>query len=150
MVSSTPMMLMTTSNSISVNPARFRLPIMIIDSVQSLALRQRVHIENVVAGLRVRGRALVAAQSPCVRSRNRRVREEWISGDPPQKVHHHFFFALYILDAVDEKLQVRRVSRSTQFETDVTRIGRSLVRIDCAAQDPQRVMQLGLFLPLHR
>src|SRR5258708_15780244 len=145
MVNSTPMMVMTTSNSISVKPAAFRLPLMIHNPVQSLALRHRVHIENVVSGLRIRRWALITAQSPRIRRRNRGVRKKRVARHAPQKINHRFLFALLILDAVDQHLQVRRVSRITQFEADAAAVGRVVVRIDRAAQDAQRLAQLALF-----
>src|SRR5882672_2407706 len=117
------MMVITTSNSMSVKPAASRLPVMIRNPVQSLALRHRVHIENVVAGLRIRRWALVTAQSPSIRRRNRGVWKKRITRHAPQKINHRFLFALLILDAFDKHLQVRRISRITQFEADTPAVG---------------------------
>src|SRR3984893_10858808 len=111
MVRSTPMMVMTTSNSISVNPAALRSPIMVRHSIDPLALCHGVDVENVIAGLRIGRRTLGSAQSPRFRRRYRRVGEQRIARYTPQEIHHHFFFALRILDPVDEQLQVRRVAR---------------------------------------
>src|SRR5258708_39063242 len=93
MVKSTPMMVMTTSSSISVKPAALRLPVMIGDSVQALALRQGVHVENIIAGLRIGGRTLGAAQTPGIGGRGRgggggKERR----GAPPKNKTSLFFF----------------------------------------------------------
>src|ERR1700722_6540951 len=100
MVRSTPMMVMTTSSSISVNPAALGLPVMIGDSIQTLALRQGIHVEDVIAGLRIGGRTLGAAQTPGIGGRGRGVGKERIPWHTPQKIHHHFLFALNVLDSV--------------------------------------------------
>src|ERR1700722_2016948 len=115
MVSSTPMMVMTTSNSIRVKPAARGLPLMVRNSVQSLALRQRVHIEDVVAGLRIRRWTLVRAQSPGIRRCDRAVGEERITRHASQKINHDLFFALNVLDPVNQRLEVRRVARVAQL-----------------------------------
>src|SRR6267142_587084 len=102
MVKSTPMMVMTTSNSISVKPWALRLPVMIGDPVQALALRQRVHVEDIIAGLRIGRRTLGAAQTPGIGRRGGRVGKERIPRHTPQKIHHHFLFALSVLDPVNQ------------------------------------------------
>src|ERR1700692_1190952 len=115
MVSSTPMMLMTTSNSIKVKPRRRRklawLPLTIRYPVQSLALRKGIHVEHIVPRLRIRWRTLVTAQSPRIRGRHGGIRKHRIAPDPAQGIHHDLLFALNVLDAVDEDLKVRRVAR---------------------------------------
>src|SRR5882724_838801 len=66
-VSNVPMIAITISSSISVKPTRRRLealPVMVRNPVQPLARRQRVHVKDVVARLRIIGRALVTAQPP--------------------------------------------------------------------------------------
>src|ERR1700730_9151087 len=112
MVSSTPMMLMTTSNSIKVKPRRRRklawLPLTIRYPVQSLALRQGVHIEHIVPRLRIRWRTLVTAQSPRIRRRHGGIGKHRIARHAPQEIHHDLFFALNVLDAVDKDLKVGR------------------------------------------
>src|SRR5450631_4848353 len=152
MVSSTPMMVMTTSNSISVNPRPRRtlagLPITIRYPVQSLALRQGIHIEHIVPRLRIRRWALVTAQSPRIGSRHSGIGKHRIARHPPQEKHLDLLFALNVLDAVDQDLQVRRESRVVQFPFDVTRVRRLLVRIDGFAQYPQGLMQFGLAFTL--
>src|SRR5260221_8999764 len=119
MVSSTPMMLMTTSNSIKVNPRRRRnlagLPLTIRYPVQSLALRQGIHVEHIVPRLRIRWRTPVAAQSPRIRRRHGGIGEHRIARHVPQEIHHDLLFALNVLDAVDENLKVRRATRAAQF-----------------------------------
>src|SRR5260221_2860200 len=105
MVKSTPMMVMTTSNSISVKPAALRLPVMIGDPVQALALRQRVHVEDIIAGLRIGRRTLRAAQAPGIGRRGRGARGERIPRHPPQEIHHHLLFALDVLEPVTPPMQ---------------------------------------------
>src|ERR1700676_2663061 len=105
MVSSTPMMVMTTSNSISVNPRPRRtwvgLPVTIRYPVQSLALRQGIHIEHILSRLRIRRWALVTAQSPGIGSRHGGIGKHRIARHPPQEKHLDLFFALDVLDALD-------------------------------------------------
>src|ERR1700676_4414732 len=88
MVSSTPMMLMTTSSSIRVNPRRrgnlAGLPLTIRDPVQSLSLRQGIHIEHIVARLRIGWRTLVAAQSPGIRRGRGGIGKHRIARHAPQ------------------------------------------------------------------
>src|ERR1700676_4016672 len=152
MVSSSPMMVMTTSNSISVNPRPRRtlagLPVTVRYPVQSLAMRQGIHIVHVVPRLRIRRWALVTAQSPRIGSRHRGIGKHRIARHPPQEEHLDLFFALNVLDAGDQHLQVRREARVAQFHFDVTRVRCLLVRIDGLARYPQGLTQLGLALPL--
>src|SRR5258706_9664506 len=110
MVKSTPMMVMTTSSSISVKPAALRLPVMIANSFQALALGEGVHVENIIAGLRIGGRTLGAALTPGIGGPGRGVGKERIARHTPQKIHHHFLFTLSILDPVDQQLQIRRIA----------------------------------------
>src|ERR1700676_511641 len=97
MVSSSPMMVMTTSNSISVNPRPRRtwggLPVTIRYPVQSLALRQGIHIEHIVPRLRIRRWALETAQPPRIASRHGRIGKHWIARPPPQEENLDHFFA---------------------------------------------------------
>src|ERR1700675_118748 len=122
MVSSSPMMVMTTSSSIRGNPRPRRpwagLPITIRYPVQSLALRQGVHIEHIVPRLGIRRWALVTAQSPRIGSRHAGIGKHRIARHPPQEEHLDLFFALNVLDAVDQDLQVRREARVAQFPFD--------------------------------
>src|SRR5258708_30783809 len=94
MVKSTPMMVMTTSSSISVKPAALRLPVMIDDSVQALALGQGVHVENIIAGLRIGGRTLGAALTPGIGGRGRVRAGGKSSPETAPKIQPHILFSL--------------------------------------------------------
>src|ERR1700736_964513 len=103
MVNSTPMMLMTTSSSIKVNPRRRRksagLPLTIRYPVQSLALCQGIYIEHIVPGLWIGWRTLVTAQPPRIRSGHGGVGKHRIARHAPQEIHHDLLFACNVLDA---------------------------------------------------
>src|SRR5580704_8652225 len=88
MVSSKEMITMTTIISMSVKP-RPRLPIMIRDSIQSGSRGTRVHVEDIVPGLRIARRARIGAQSPGVGRRRLRIRPEWVARHAPQKIDFH-------------------------------------------------------------
>src|ERR1700730_234299 len=141
MVSSTPMMVMTTSSSIRVNPRLLTSPLPIGDSVQPLARCQGVHVEHVGSGLWIARRALVAAQTPGIGCRHGRVRIKRIARHMPQEIHHRLFLAGRILNAVHQDLQSRWISRLAKLMADAAAVGGKLVGIDCGAQNAQRVMQ---------
>src|SRR5438477_12265493 len=102
MVSSTPMMVMTTSSSIKVKPRLFTSPLAIDNSVQPLAGRHGVHVEHIVSGLRIAGRTLITAQPPGLRGRHRRVRKERIARHAPQKIYLSLFLAGRVVHPVDQ------------------------------------------------
>src|SRR5450631_730899 len=102
-----PMMLITTSSSISVKPSRrLPLPVMIGNSVDGLARCERIHIEHVVTRLWIVGRTLVAAQAPGIGRGRRSIRIKRIARDAPQEIDAHLLLALLVLDSVHQHLQV--------------------------------------------
>src|SRR2546425_643791 len=150
-VSNVPMMAITISSSISVKPMTIRLgalPVMVRHPVQPLTGRQRVHVKDVVARLRIIGRALIAAQSPRPVRRYGSVRKKRIARNTTQEVHVDFLLARDILDARVQRLQIRRVARVSQLPLDVTRIRSDFVRIERATYLAQSRPQLGFLLPL--
>src|SRR6266536_40765 len=97
------MIAITTRSSSSVKPRR--LPSMVRHSVEPDPRRARVHVVDVIAGLRIVRRARVGSQPPGVRGGRRRVRPEWIAWQAPQEVDLDALLgAARILDPVDQRL----------------------------------------------
>src|SRR6202521_4257309 len=127
MLSSVPMIAITISSSMSVKPRsgpqrRPRVmvsPGMIGNPVQSLAGGQRIYVEDVITGLRVIRRTLVAAQPPGLVRRHRTVRKERIARHAAQEVQIDFLFARRVLDAAIQRFQIRRIPGGPQFLLDV-------------------------------
>src|SRR6266513_1375528 len=145
------MIIITTSSSISVKPPSppvRALPIMVVDLVQPDALVERVDVVDIIARLRIVGRARVAAQPPALLRRHRTVGEERVARQSPQEVQHRLLLARRVLDARVERLQVRRIARGAQLLRDVAGVGGHLVGIDRAADVPQRRAQLRLLFAL--
>src|ERR1700693_3737576 len=94
MESNVPMIAITIRSSISVKPpaatpALLRFmdsPIPVVHAVQPRAARERVHVIDVLARLRVLRRTLVAAQPPGVFCGYRAVRKKRVARDAAQEV----------------------------------------------------------------
>src|SRR3954454_13304826 len=93
-----PMISITTSSSISVKPA-WRSPVMVGNSVESLARIEGVDVEYVWAWLWVFRRALVATHAPGVFRGRAGVGVGRTPRPPPQEVQVEFFFAGDVLNA---------------------------------------------------
>src|SRR5690348_8563497 len=95
------MMAMTTSSSMSVNPRRSRSPFTVWHPVESLAIRQAVHVEYIVACLRILGRRRVTSQAPGVDGLGAFL-GQWIRRQAPQEVQLLMHRAADVLDAHDQ------------------------------------------------
>src|ERR1700730_13506148 len=150
-VSNVPMMAITISSSINVNPRAERrgaLPVTVGNPVQSLARRERVHVKDVVTRLRIIGRTCIAAQSPRPLRRHRPVRKERIARQTAQEIEVDFLLARRIHDALVKRLEIRGVTRDAEHERDVACIRGAFVRIDHLTYFSQGRTQLAFPLPL--
>src|SRR5688572_16523756 len=132
----------TTISSTSVNPlSRCMSPILVGHAVQSGVGAARVDVEYVVARLRRRGRALVAAQAPLGFAHR-------ILRHAPQEVDG--LAVALVGDALGERGERRRIARLVGAALDLAFVGRALVRVDRLANLAQRAAQILLLVPLHR
>src|SRR5205807_10480846 len=120
------MMAITISSSINVKPRRAPLaglPVTVGYSVQPFARRERVHVEDVIARLRILRRTLVTAHSPGLLRSDRSVRKQRIAWQPAQEVHVALLLAGAVLDAFVQRLEVRGLARGAHLDSAVCRIG---------------------------
>src|SRR5215472_1758516 len=129
MASNVPMIVITTSSSISVKPPvrrrcaprsgwRLRMgsPVMIGHSIQALGVREGVDVVDVIARLRIGGRTLVTAQTPGVLAGRRGVREERIAGNASQEIHVRMVGVQRVLDSRVQGLEIRRIAARSELE----------------------------------
>src|SRR5205807_2732560 len=145
------MMAITISSSINVKPRRAPLaglPVTVGYSVQPFARRERVHVEDVVARLRILRRTLVTAHSPGLLRSHGSVRKERIARQPAQEVDVDLLLAGDVLDAFVQRLEVWRVARGAQLDFDMSRLRGEFVFVDRLADVSQRRTQIGFLFPL--
>src|SRR5271166_4099950 len=140
------MILMTTISSISVNPRWKRLfmartlPRLVLRPVQSGAVRLGVNVEDALSapGIRVRV-VLHGAQAPF------RLAGHRIHRNSPQKTQ---LLAVGI-HALDQCLQIGRITLAVKLSLESAAIGRVLVPVDGVAHLPQIVAQVPLLAALN-
>src|SRR6266542_3610903 len=141
------MIVITTSSSSSVKP-RWRFffisPILVVRPVDRLAAREREHVVDVLATPRDRvGLVLVGAQAPLHLARH------GIDWDAPEELE----LLVDLPDlrhALDERLEVLRVTLAAELNLDRTGVGVRLVFVDGVAHEAELLAELDFLLPLDR
>src|SRR4030081_3244644 len=120
MVSSVAMMLITTMSSISVKPWSRRLPLAIGNAIEARSFCISVDVENVIAGLRIVGRTLVASEAPRFGRGRGTVRKEGVARQMAHEINFCLVRIACIVHAIDQDFEIRRVARFIGLHQNAT------------------------------
>src|SRR6185503_9279867 len=117
------------------------LPLPVRNAVQAGVVAARIHVVDVLAGLRRIGRAGVAAQAPLFAA-------DRILGNAAQEIDLAALRVLLVGHALDQQSERSGVAGSVGLLLDLAFLGRALVGIDRAADLAQRGAQVLLLAAL--